>query len=291
MKVRTRKFLYITSALISPVMAQNVGWGTGSSFDEDRYMSYTSSGAADTGQITWDLGYFANAFVPTQTNWTDWAANWVAVDTTTNGIQGTNQWGVTSNFSVLGEIQDDVAGSFAVRGGSATGISSGDFITAAGETIWVFAYNDLSMLGSEDGEALLYSYNEIYPSDVETTQNDIATTNGYDIDVVWGQIDREYAAEGGVLWGGDDYVFADGDYDYNYDGIADSVMGPDGEYYVPGGYFSNRLEDSQPTGTAAFTAADGTFEAQLGTWAIPEPSSSLLFGLGGVTLLLRRRRA
>lgn len=51
----------------------------------------------------------------------------------------------------------------------------------------------------------------------------------------------------------------------------------------------NTAGDSSITGVSIFTEGDATFANALGQ-AIPEPSSTALLGLGGLALILRRRR-
>ena len=223
--------LKLSFLLISPLCAQSAGWGTGSSYGETRYMSYLSDGTADTGQINWNLGYFNDGFTATADNWAQWSTNFNTVDTAVNQDDVTlgNRWGVSSNYTPVADA-------------------------AVGQQVWVFAYNDLSLFGTDSGEALLYSDGQLFPG-ANTISVDIFDdddTNDDNASVVWGRVDRAYSAEGGLLEG---------------DGV-----------------FSNPLADST-------SVAGGTFETQLGTWeSIPEPSTSLLAALGGISLLARRRR-
>ena len=217
--------------LISPLLAQSTGWGTGNSYDANRYMSYLSDGTADTGQVSWNVGYFNSGFTATSSNWNQWSSNFNTVDTAVNqdDVALNNRWGVSSNYT---PVADNVVG----------------------QQVWVFAYNDLSLFGTSSGEALLYSDGQLFPGS-NTISSDIFDDNATDDDnasVVWGRIDRDYIGAGGIMEG---------------DGV-----------------FSNPLADS-------ISLASGTFEAQLGSWeAIPEPSTSLLAALGGISLLTRRRR-
>jgi len=233
----SQALLLISLTGLSATHAQNVNWGTGHSYSETSYLSYTSDGEPDTGNITWTLGFFTNSFTPTEENVSEWASYWVTLDETSNANTSDKQWGVSANFSVLGVISSEnsnILGSYALSGGSNTGISSGDFVTASGETIWVFAYNDLTQIGTSEGEALLYSYNTTYPYSRSTVGADLSTTNNMEIDVVWGRIDRDYLNIGGFQKGG--------------------------------GYFSHPI----PEGVGQIDGAEitgATFEAQLGSWS------------------------
>ena len=166
--------------LISPILAQSAGWGTGNSYDADRYMSYLSDGTADTGQVNWNLGYFNSGFTATSSNWNQWASNFTVVDTAVNqdDVALGNRWGVSSNYTPVAN-------------------------EAVGQQVWVFAYNDLSLFGTSSGEALLYSDGQLFPGS-NTISSDIfddSDSRDDNASVVWGRIDRAYDAAGGVFEG------------------------------------------------------------------------------------------
>ena len=217
-------------------LGQNIVWGTSNSYNSSSYISYTSSGIPDKGEIKWNLGFFSNSFTPTQQNSSEWADYWVAVDETFNINSGLKHWGLSANFSVMGETESGKLGSSAIYGGSKTGVSSGDLINAADNKIWIFCYNDLAKIGTAEGEALLYSYNTNYPNSRTTVTTDLNIANEHDLEVIWGRIDRDYLNLGGIQQGGGQF----------------SYLIPEGEGVING---------SEITGA--------TFEAQLGSWGTP----------------------
>jgi hypothetical protein len=131
--------------------------------------------------------------------------------------------------------------------------------TAAGRQIYTFAWNDLNLIGTPLGEALLYREDGLFlPStpnqvtfDIADNQLDPADDN---FTVIWGQVDRRI-----------DVI------------DADAVL-------RGGGLITAPLSDSSQPGV--FQA---DWEAQFATWEIPEPSSALLALIGSLGLLRRRR--
>lgn len=75
--------------LRTDVSAVNVSWGS-TPFDN----LYDSSGAALDASFTFEIGKFANGFVPTYSNMVYWADNWQVFDRATNGDgwDPTNSW-------------------------------------------------------------------------------------------------------------------------------------------------------------------------------------------------------
>lgn len=65
--------LLVTAA--APCRAATIFWGT---FSNDTLID--SQGNALTGSYTFELGTFAPGFTPTDSNLTDWAANWMVFD-------------------------------------------------------------------------------------------------------------------------------------------------------------------------------------------------------------------
>ncbi len=228
--------------------AQTVAWGT--SFSEAGPIAYNSNGSVDIAQNIWTLGYFTTGFVPNANNFTDWVGNWNRVSNLVvqenppgsgnfeNDPRHVNFGDITSPFWVVSMNTLDVGSD------------------AAGRQAYIFAYNNLSLIGTPQGEALLFRQNGLLmPAAPSQITFDIA--NGpeaadNDFTVIWGRVDRDMIQPGGVLQGG--------------------------------GVITNLIPDSAaPEGL-------GTFEAQFATWPIPEPSSAFLVICGASVALLRRRR-
>lgn len=220
--------LAITSwlGLVSHVQAQTVDWGTDATLTGNA--ARLSDGSAMTNAVTWSLGYFANGFVPDATNYLGWAANYVSVGTTAWQDDGTGIW------SVPGHV-DDVGAA------------------AAGNQVYTFAFNNLSLLGTSSGEALLYRLDgQTFPT-IPNFINAQLPDNPFDpnddaFSVIWGTVDRNIYGAGGLIVGGGLVTSAG----------ADSVA--------------------------------GEFTAQTATWAaVPEPATGLLGALGCLALFRRKR--
>ena len=218
------------------LQAQTVAWGTSASANP---LAFNSDGAVDNATNIWNLGYFDDTYTPDATNWNSWAANWNTVATSTHQNWGGAFWAVSVNTYDVGSA-------------------------AAGKQMYVFAYNDLSKIGTPEGEALIYRQDGLlFPGVADQETFDVAN-NPMDTDddaftVIWGRVDRE--------------MYADAN---DNDGILRG-----------GGIISSLIQDSNAT---PYDQGNGTFEVQFATWAvIPEPSAALLGGIG-LLLLLRRRR-
>jgi len=255
MKSSTANFLVLAFglAVFAPkISAQTVAWGTSVSFNP---LAFNSDGSVDNSGNLWTLGYFNTGFTPDATNWSQWASNWHAVSSPTsetNPLPPYNQ--------VNYPRHRDEGGLWAV---SVNTYSVPDPVAAA-KQMYVFAYNDLTKLGTPAGEALLYRQDGLKFTGEAAGQAtfDIAdnpldngqTGNDDTFTVIWGRVDRKMYDAGGVLTGG--------------------------------GVIHNLVPDSiaQPP-----DQLNGTFEAQFATW-VPEPASALLVAFGGALAALRRRR-
>lgn len=204
--------------------AQTVDWGTSTSLTP---LTYLSGGATAGSGLTWTLGWFTNGFIPSAANYDQWVTNYHQVDLDAELQQG-------GFYAVAGHI-DDVGAA------------------AANRQAYIFAYNDLGLIGLSGGEALLFRENGfLFPTVPNQGTFDIAN-NAADpaddsFDVIWGRVDRNRNALGGVVSGG---------------GIVGSPL-PD--------------------------TATRQWEAQTATWPVPEPSVVLIASLGNLLLLRRRHR-
>lgn len=221
--------LFATSAALPNIQAQTINYG--SSYLQTVELLTSNGGSQFAGGFTWQLGYFDTGFTPNSTNYSLWADNWNSVASTTPGID---------DNATPGDTSDDW---YFVTGSSPSPVPN----DAVGKQAYVFAFNNLGLIGTASGEALLYSQggvtftNELVPP----TSFDIANSPSADDDVfnvIWGRVNR------------------------NTDGSE--IVGSNGIFtFNPG----------------------ANFEAQTGSF-VPEPGS-LLLGLAGVGLMLRRRRA
>jgi MYXO-CTERM domain-containing protein len=147
-------------------------------------LGYYSDGSATGDTLTWTLGYFNDGFTPSETNFDDWAANYVEVDRDTERF-------FTPFFAVSG-IKEDVG------------------TAAAGKQAWIFAFNDLGKIGTTEGEALLFAEDGfLFPEVLFSGTFDIEDNPFDGIDdaftVVWGQVDRDRDAAGGRITGGGEF--------------------------------------------------------------------------------------
>jgi hypothetical protein len=171
-------FLLLTSYSLK---AQTITWGTSVGNNTNSLSAAVlSDGTQMASAVTWDLGYFGNAFVPTATNFTQWSSNWVSVQTLT----------LTPNPT--GYVN-----------GQATNIGS----PAAGAQGYIWAYSDINGMGNPGTEALLVTANDwVMPGALGFTTFDIADspfdTADDNMTVVWGRVDRKLSALGGVMQGG-----------------------------------------------------------------------------------------
>lgn len=185
------KFLASVAAGIMLVAAgaasgQTVAWGTSVSLTP---LGYFSDGTVAGSGLSWTLGYFDNGFTPDATNYSDWAANYVEVDSAVEQ---------SSPFYAVSGIKTNVGPE------------------AAGRQAWIFAYNDLGKIGETDGEALLFA--EIgftFPVEPLSGTFDIednpANTNDDNFVVVWGQVDRDRDDTDGLITGGGEFSNQFGD--------------------------------------------------------------------------------
>lgn len=211
------KKLLVSILTISAVFGQedaSVPFGTSFSADPNSYILWTSDGTPDndggtnlspggstfqSGQINYTIGYFESApgvaFTPTAANVPAWAGNYqeVASGYHLDYLSPAYRWYIQDNY---------------------TPVSS----DAANKQIWVFAYNDLSQLGTSSGEALLFSDGQFFPTS-NTVTIDVAdnpTAEDDDFTIVWGRADRDYNNLGsGILEGAGYYSGqpAEGDFE------------------------------------------------------------------------------
>lgn len=187
-----RKFLTLIATLLSLTAgseAQTLGWGTSASSTP---LGHFSNGSPTGTALTWNVGYFANNFVPTFSNHAQWVANFVIVDTA--------QETFSAPFYAVDGFKEN------------TGVAP-DGITptnAAGQQIWIFAYNDTSKIGTPQGEALLFRQNGLaFPSAPNIESVDIADSlldAGDDaFTIIWGHLERRRGTAGGQIAGGGVY--------------------------------------------------------------------------------------
>lgn len=205
---------------------QTVDWGTDATFTSDA--AQLSDGTQMPGSLIWSLGYFETGFIPDATNYDMWAANYVSVDTSF-WQESFSIWSVPGHVDDVGEV-------------------------AAGRQIYTFAYNDLGLIGTPEGEAFLFRINgNVFPA-VPNPDNAQIPDNPYepyddDVTLIWGRADRTSYGIGGIITGG------------------------------------GLITDPAPDSVA------GEFSVQTATWApIPEPASTGLLALAGA-LCLRRKRS
>ena len=213
--------------LAAGLQAQSLGWGTSSS---NTPLGYFSNGSPTGTALTWNIGYFANNFVPTFANHAQWQANFVIVD-----IE-------QENFNDPSYAVDGYKNNVAVGPDGITPTN------ASGKEIWIFAYNDAAMIGTPQGEALLFRQNGLgFPSAPSFESIDIADNPSDPSDdpftVVWGQLERKRSATGGQIAGG--------------------------------GVYSNKLNDTTAGAWEAQTATWPSTPAtpyQLASWTIGDPN-------------------
>lgn len=239
------------------VEAQTVAWGGSAS---NSPLSYDSHGNVDVGLLTWELGWFADGYIPESSNAESWADNWNSV-----AIGSYQDFGgiYAANFVVTDPLAIDPS--------------------AEGKTIFTFVHNGGAdknvwgkLMGTADGEALIYTESLSYLAAPAPTQTSDIADNPLDssddvLTVIWGRVDRNMYAD--ADWGGEN-----------------TPTGPapaNGGVITGGGVISNPIADSQVT---PYDNLNGIFENQTATWVeAPEPSSAILGALG-MLLLFRRCR-
>lgn len=233
--------ILVLGLMAAGASAQTVAWGTSYS---DVPASYLSDGTADVGVLTWTLGYFNTGYTPTASNYDSWVANWNQVASQTyHQDPGTSEYVALQSYA-SGDPGDPP-----------------EVIAARGQVMWIFAYNTTAEIGSETGQALLFTQNTTFPGQALSKDFDIQNTAGNteddDFNIVWGRVDRDWL---------------------NLNA---------GEVKQGGGVYGSFVPDSTESGPSS---GYGTFEAQAGGWSIVPESSTSLLGLLGSTLLLKRRR-
>lgn len=214
---------------------QTVAWGTSVS---ENPLSFDSKGNVDNEVMTWQLGWFNDGFIPDQTNYLEWAANW-------NAVSG----GPSDTGEGIHQFWDDIFW--------AVSVNTADVgAAAAGKQEYIFAFNDLGLIGTDQGEALLLRQDGfLFPASPTPGDSFDIADNPYDtnddaLTVIWGRVDRNMTGQGGIVTGG--------------------------------GEFSMLVADSNAP------ELQGTFEAQFATW-VPEPSTALLGAIGSLALMRRKR--
>jgi len=102
---------------VGKVQSQTVDWGT--SYSENP-LSFLSDGSVDNQVLTWQLGWFADGFVPDQTNYLSWATNWNPVDTNAHLFIVDNSFPSGGLWSVSGHVDD-------------VGVEAGGLVSGGGE--------------------------------------------------------------------------------------------------------------------------------------------------------------
>jgi hypothetical protein len=176
-------------SLTAGTEAQTLGWGTSAS---SMPLGYFSNGSPTGTALIWNVGYFANNFVPTFSNHSQWVANFVIVDTAREMFS--DPFYAVDGFKVDTGVAPD-------------GITP---TNAAGQQIWIFAYNDITKIGTPQGEALLFRQNGLaFPSAPNIESVDIADNlldAGDDaFTIVWGHLERRRGTTGGQIAGGGVY--------------------------------------------------------------------------------------
>jgi hypothetical protein len=244
--------------------AQTVAWGTSGSQNP---LVFTSDGNVDgdttntTHTLTWELGWFSDGYVVTDANWDTWAENWHRASSLVPepDPEDPNIPPATINYPYHRYFAD--TGDWAVTVNTYDPSAYGE--PATGKKAYIFVHNGMDKIGSPQGEVLLYTENLTFPAvpspyvggafDIADNPDDPIDNN---FTVIWGRVDRNMKADGGVLQGSNS---------------VDMVI-------------SNPVPDSSNP-----VSGYGTFEAQSATW-VPEPASALLVFLGGAVAVLRRRR-
>lgn len=265
MKSPTRKFT--STALIAlfisctGIQAQTVAWGSSVSVNP---LTFNSDGTVDNlaqnNQNLWTLGYFTDGFTPDQTNFLQWAANWNPVSAPTADGTGNNVPHHRLFPEDLSDPEDPFPATWSVSVNTANVSLPPGSPDAFGKQAYIFAYNDLNLIGTPQGQALLFRQDGLLlPTIPNQITFDIADnqldTGDDNFTVIWGRVDRNLRLAGGVgvLQGG---------------GIISSIA-------------------TETVSAVGF----GSAEAQFATWApIPEPSSAILAICGVSFAVLRRRR-
>lgn len=175
----------LSLASFSSIHAQTISWGSSVSTTP---VSYTSALTAGNSQLIWTIGYFGNGFTPSSSNYSNWANNYTEVDRVS---EVSFEVGSVSAWAASGQ-KDDVGAD------------------AVGKQAYIFVYNNLDLLGAADGEALLVRENGFLFPDIPNQDTfDIADNKGStkddSFDVIWGQVDRDREALGGLVSGGGVY--------------------------------------------------------------------------------------
>lgn len=257
MKASFIKPILILALASSPLAhSQTVAWGTSVNFTP---LSFDSDGSVDNQSNLWTIGYFNNGFVPDTANFLDWAANWNPVSSPTPEADPLDPSADLINFPFHRSVPSGFTGSEVDEFWS-TSVNTFDVGEAAGgRQIYMFAYNDINLIGTPQGEALLYREDGLL---LPTTPNQITfdvadnplDTNDDNFTVIWGQVDRRI------------------------DDLSPSSV------LRGGGEISQLLTDSSSS-----QAGFADWETQFATWPIPEPSTTLLVVLSSLGLLRRRR--
>lgn len=240
--------------MASQAHGQTVAWGGSVSVNP---LSFDSKGNPDIGVMVWELGWFNDGYTPDATNYATWATNWNSVDVGAfldyGGLFAANE--IVDNPGAVGKVMY----TFVHNGGSAD------------TSVWG------PLMGTPDGEALLYTLGMTFLSTPAPTQsfnianNPLDASDDDNFQVIWGRVDRNMYLDS--LWGGAN--------------TPASPAPPNGGVIQGGGIITSLIPDSQ---ASPYDLLNGTFENQTATWElIPEPSAALLGAIGAV-LLLRRRR-
>lgn len=168
-----------TLGVVPAAQAQSVLWGTTPTNPSSLLLSNGSSQPLD---FTWQLGWFDDGFTPSASNYLDWSDSWNAVDTENLTLD--------SGFTYID--------------GNANPLPASSY----GKQAYVFAFNDIGLIGAAGGEALLYRRDGLtFPSDPfglppNLLIENVAGTQDDNFTVIWGRVDRDLSSGAGVITGG-----------------------------------------------------------------------------------------
>lgn len=264
-RIKRTLLAFASLGLVASPLAQGqtVAWGSSVSFNP---IAFNSDGTVDNQANLWMLGYFDDGFIPDATNYADWVANWNPVSSLTPEEDPLDPGsGTLVNYPEHHFFDDPDPDGFDFWSVSVNTYNVGP--EAGGKQAYIFAYNDANLIGTPDGEALLFREDGLLlPTVPNQVTFDIANnpldTADDDFTVIWGRVDRDTVNLGGIVRGG---------------GIITALEGT--------------VDGDSATGGASgdFITLFSTYEAQFATWPIPEPSTALLAALGLLAMFRRRR--
>lgn len=115
-------FLTAISLATGAEAAQVIDW-----YSPPGQTNLTSAGSAMGGAFQFQIGVFANGFVPTTSNMADWAANWVPADSSSYN-PAVNARSYESSFAVTGNVPHFTVGTKTYVWGMAPGSANDEWI-------------------------------------------------------------------------------------------------------------------------------------------------------------------